>query len=652
MKNNLPYSHFIVWLLMFCADVCVAQNDTIITRDLREIDVVAKKQHNSLTNTQLISQNEIKIAPAADIASLLRTFNGVTVKDYGGVGGLKTVSVRGLGASHTAVEYDGVPVSQIQTGQIDISQFESANISNLQLSVGQGDNLLKPAKFFAGGATLSINSSATKSIDSSELKLALKTGSFGFFNVNCNYATKISKHLIFNVLGDFMRSDGMYKFTFKNYKTEITEKRKNSDINAYKTEINLNYNDSSRQEFNFKFCAYYSKRGLPGSVIFYNNIANERLDDKNTFVQLCYKYRIFSGLTSKVITKYNFSNSYYTDENVKYQNGKLVQNSTQNEFYVSWINLFQIVDGLNFSLSQDYFYNTLNSDISYRNPLRHTYLAAANLRYYFRNFLIFNVGGVETIVREKTEIGDHFPNFEKFSPIFSVAFSGFKDFSLRFLYKNTFRVPTFNELYYTTLGSTNLKSENAREFNLGCEFSVFNTNFSIDFYKNFVDDKIVAIPTLYIWKMANYGKVEISGVDFSVRRQCNFKNFDVNFVSDFSYQNAIDVTNSNSKLYKSQIPYTPKFSGSFSSFFIYKKYSLGFNVFYCGKRYFLEYNIPDNEIDRYFDFSVSLSRDFCLGNVKMFAKISWLNFTNNQYEVIKYYPMPRQQFKFELNFLL
>ena len=652
MKNNLPYSHFIVWLLMFCADVCVGQNDTIITRDLREIDVIAKKQHNSLTNTQLISQNEIKIAPAADIASLLRTFNGVTVKDYGGVGGLKTVSVRGLGASHTAVEYDGVPVSQIQTGQIDISQFESANISNLQLSVGQSDNLLKPAKFFAGGATLSINSSATKSIDSSELKLALKTGSFGFFNANFNYAKKISKHLIFNVLGDFMRSDGMYKFTFKNYKTEITEKRKNSDINAYKTEINLNYNDSSRQEFNFKFCAYYSKRGLPGSVIFYNNIANERLDDKNTFVQLCYKYRILSGLTSKIITKYNFSNSYYTDKNVKYQNGKLVQNSTQNEFYVSWINLFQIVDGLNFSLSQDYFCNTLNSDISNRNPLRHTYLAAANLRYYLRNFLIFNVGGVETIVREKTEIGDHFPNFEKFLPTFSVAFSGFKDFSLRFLYKNTFRVPTFNELYYTTLGSTNLKSENAREFNLGCEFSVFKANFSIDFYKNFVDDKIVAIPTLYIWKMANYGKVEISGVDFSVRRQCNFKNFDVNFVSDFSYQNAIDVTNSNSKLYKSQIPYTPKFSGSFSSFFIYKKYSLGFNVFYCGKRYFLEYNIPDNEIDRYFDFSVSLSRDFCLGNVKMFAKISWLNFTNNQYEVIKYYPMPRQQFKFELNFLL
>ena len=43
-----------------------------------------------------------------DMADALRRFSGVNLRDYGGAGGLKTVSVRGLGAAHTAVAYDGL----------------------------------------------------------------------------------------------------------------------------------------------------------------------------------------------------------------------------------------------------------------------------------------------------------------------------------------------------------------------------------------------------------------------------------------------------------------------------------------------------------------------------------------------------------------
>ena len=50
------------------------------------------------------------------------TVFGVTVKDYG-IGGLKTVSVRSLGANHTTVSYDGIALTDVQSGQIDIGRF-------------------------------------------------------------------------------------------------------------------------------------------------------------------------------------------------------------------------------------------------------------------------------------------------------------------------------------------------------------------------------------------------------------------------------------------------------------------------------------------------------------------------------------------------
>ena len=61
-------------------------------------------------------------------------FAGANVKDYGGIGGLKTVSVRNIGAAHTAVSYDGVVVSNSQAGQIDIGRFSLDNVSTLFFS--------------------------------------------------------------------------------------------------------------------------------------------------------------------------------------------------------------------------------------------------------------------------------------------------------------------------------------------------------------------------------------------------------------------------------------------------------------------------------------------------------------------------------------
>lgn len=87
--------------------------------------------------TQVFSKEELKSLNVLQVSDAVKHFAGVTVKDYGGIGGLKTVSLRSLGAEHTAVGYDGITISDCQTGQIDIGRFSLDNVDRLSLSNGQ-----------------------------------------------------------------------------------------------------------------------------------------------------------------------------------------------------------------------------------------------------------------------------------------------------------------------------------------------------------------------------------------------------------------------------------------------------------------------------------------------------------------------------------
>lgn len=107
-----------------------------------------------------------------------------TVKDYGGIGGLKTVSIRSLGAQHTAVGYDGIAITDCQTGQIDIGRFSLDNVDQLSLSNGQSDNIFQPARFFASAGILDIQTLTPRFEKGkrTNISAAFKTGSWGLVN--------------------------------------------------------------------------------------------------------------------------------------------------------------------------------------------------------------------------------------------------------------------------------------------------------------------------------------------------------------------------------------------------------------------------------------------------------------------------------------
>lgn len=86
-------------------------------------------------------------------------------------------------------------------------------------------------------------------------------------------------------------------------------------------------------------------------------------------------------------------------------------------------------------------------------------------------------------------------------------------------------MPTFNDLYYYRLGNRSLRPEKANEYNMGITWSRSFSSFlnylsvTVDGYYNDVTDKIVAFPTTYAWKMANYGKFMLREWMLHWRRQ-------------------------------------------------------------------------------------------------------------------------------------
>ena len=206
------------WLFPFAA--LYAQVDTTTYHQLSGVEVLGKVRPSTTresTPLQVMDKAGIERLGVQDLSEAVKRFSGVTVQDYGGIGGLKTVSVRSLGAKHTAVCYDGVTVTDAQSGQVDISRFSLDNVDMISLSIGQADDIFQTARMYASAGALSIKTSRPVFTDRSyHLKAQVKAGSFGLVNPYLRYEQKLGKKWYTSWHGDYLRADGNYPFTLVN----------------------------------------------------------------------------------------------------------------------------------------------------------------------------------------------------------------------------------------------------------------------------------------------------------------------------------------------------------------------------------------------------------------------------------------------------
>lgn len=641
--------------------VTAQERDTTLERRIDEVTVTATPTPRRLTATipvQVVTGEAIRTLGLQNMADAVRRFAGTTVRDYGGIGGMKTVSVRSLGAHHTAISYDQVAMSNTQAGQIDIGRLSLDNVAMLTLSVGQEEDLLQSARMSASAAVLSIRTEVPQFTAKRRhsLQAHIRAGSFGFVNPYLRLATRWNAHTAISVDANLLRADGVYPFTLVNGSERTREKRYNSDIRSWHSEANL-YRTTDRSELRAKVYAFRSERGLPGSVVLYRTGNSERLWDENFFAQANYRWKANDRWTVQAQGKYNYSWNKYEDTDPKYEGGRQTDLNTQHEYYASLAAMGQITDRFQLSLAQDGAINTLNNNVNDNPaPIRFTSLTALRARYRLGRVTMVGTA-LATLITERVKRGDRPADRSQFTPSFSLTYRPLSDLdlNLRALYKKTFRVPTFNDLYYLRIGNTGLRPELADEYNIGLTWTaaparlIDQITLTWDGYYNEVRDKIVAFPSTYVWRMVNFGRVRIFGFDVALTAGVPLTHsVRIDLQANYTYQRATDVTSPEAKNYRDQIPYTPLHSGSGSAALRTPWIDAAYTVVAVGDRYYMSQNLPENRVNGYAEHTIALSRTFHIHHpdrCRIRVQAECVNWMDTQYDIIKYYPMPGRSFR-------
>lgn len=641
-----------------CVFMYADANDTIRTGRIDEVVVTAERSRKTnifeTIPVQSLSGNDIRQLGLQNIADAVKRMAGTNVKDYGGIGGMKTVSVRNLGAQHTAVSYDGITVSNTQAGQIDIGRFSLDNVGMLSMAIGQGSDIMQTARHYASAALLAIETERpVLDKGDSRLRLALKGGSWGLLNPSVRWWCQAGENTMTTLDADYMRADGRYPFVLRNGKEKSNEKRNNSYIEQWHGEANVLHKFGDGGSLDTKAYFYHSQRGVPGAVVLYNDNSKERLWDENFFLQTAYKRHLARQWKLAIRAKYTHSWNKYEDTNVKYANGKKTEVNRQDEYYTSATLGWKPTSWLEMALAEDVAVNKLRTTVNGSpNPLRTTSLTAlVSKAKYGRMTIEGNI--VMTYATESLTESEKYAikkpeDRKKLSPSLSFSYRLLPDEALyvRAMTKSTFRLPTFNDLYYLQIGNTSLRPENAHEYGAGMTWNsrpigpLRYVALTIDAYYNDVTDKIVAFPSTYIWKMVNFGKAEIKGIDATMGTEVDIaKGYSIVANGSLTWQEAKDKTEGNAT-YGSQLPYTPKVSGGLSVMLLTPWVNVGYSATGQGKRYSMAQNTREYQLDGYMEHSLSLSRDFLLGDNMLRLQLTVNNITDKQYEIIKYYPMP------------
>ena len=676
MNNSHLFRHIACVLILYMSSIVafaqdgkiriIEEKDTSTVHSLNEVVVTTStstKETRATAPLQILSGEALEGLNAIQVADAVKHFSGVMVKDYGGIGGLKTVSVRSLGASHTAVSYDGIAVSDAQNGQIDISRFSLDNIDMLSLSNGQSDQIFQPARQYASAAVLNITTMAPR-FDNRPVngKVMMKSGSFGLINPSLHIAGKLNEYLSMTASGEWMSAHGRYPYlmhygTQANDSTSI-EIRQNTDVQNLRAEAAL-YGSDSVQNGYLKGYYYQSERGLPGATIFYNtqNFSSQRIWDRSAFLQGHYERNFANILSLQLNAKYNYSFTHYLDPMYLGSEGKDENRYSQNEYYLSGAVIYRPISGLSFNLSQDGIINTLSADLdNFTSPTRYTSLTAVAGKYV-NNWVMATASVLMTATKDV--MADHSKGLQRFkaSPYASLSFKPFSntDFRIRLFYKNIFRLPTFNDLYYGKIGNRDLLPETTNQYNIGLTFQRSITEYipmlalSCDIYHNDVRNKIVAYPTknIYTWTMLNYGRVSITGLDFTGDIEiAPCKEVQITLGATYTYNRALNVTDPADRDYRHQIPYTPRISGSGKAGIKTPWFTLNYSLVWSGHRYAVNQNYAENRVEGYFDHSLSASHEFSLRHDhKLGINLECLNLTNINYCVVRYFPMPGRSWR-------
>jgi outer membrane cobalamin receptor len=221
----------------------------------------------------------------------------------------------------------------------------------------------------------------------------------------------------------------------------------------------------------------------------------------------------------------------------------------------------------------------------------------------------------------------------------------------------SYRVPTFDDLYYNDLpyysGNANLKPETSTDYDFGAvaEFNgnevPFYVNLDLDYYHIDTRNGIVFQQVTDIFATEeNLQKIISKGIELSLR--LNYSSlFDLK--GNYFFGKSLDVSDpSDPSTYEKQLIYIPQAQSS-----LIAEVTPGFFTFtaaiqYVGERFYTSDNTVS--LSPYAVTNVSASVRVNAGSFEILPKASVDDLFNREYQVIPEYPLPGRTYRLGLSF--
>ncbi|MFZ9028177.1 MAG: TonB-dependent receptor plug domain-containing protein, partial [Crocinitomicaceae bacterium] len=599
-----------------------------------------------------IEKDVIEALAPVDVGDLLQKLPGTTIRSYGAIGALKTISFNGMGAQHSAVLIDGFLTQNLLAGQVNLSQIQVEGISSVSLEDDQLKNRLLPVKSRLSGTTLLLGSGLLYKSrkKGTELNINLGVGSFNTYDGGMRFKQSTDRSFL-SAFGYYRRSNGDFFYTRNNGAHSSIERRNNNQFEEKVASIAGGIDFSKKWSGRLRLSGKKIDQELPGAIILYNDYRDERMSTDEMSADLDVAYH---GNSNFVRSYYSglLRETEYLDPSYLNQNGFL-RNVYREQGHTLGYSSFHVFNRSKLETGVSVGLETLFTDgVDFNDPLRMTIAGFSRYEHHIGSWEThYQLGAY--IVSQQQESRRNYQRLMPRVKFFRAGASWLNSFEL----SNTYRLPSFNELYFGGIGNPDLLPENAYQFKYSLTKSIkkgrMRTVFDLWLNSSYVDNKIVAVPTknMFIWSIQNIHKTLAGSVVFANNTTVELKGVDLYATFNYQLQSVLDISNSESPTYLHQIAYVPNHTGSIDLGVKLRGIQLNVSNYLVGFRYVLNENNYDNLEDGYFISDISLKYTL-IDNQKHTLSLQGVikNIFDTQYAFIRGFVMPGRNYLIKLRY--
>ena len=578
-----------------------------------------------------------RLRSSVSLPAAIREFSGIQLRDYGGAGGLKTINVRSLGSAHTAIFQDGVPIDNAQNTQVDLGRISTEGLERVELFQGQRAQTLQTAREYGSASSLHLTSALPSPEGRNGFRVRLRGGSFGTISPSAAWESRWSPVLSSRVQAGFTHAHGRYPFHVKDFRNtprgyqgyDTLMVRQNCDLNEFRADAHLFYTPEGGR-YNVRVSWYDAERGIPGPVYKQADrypLSNDRQGDQSLSVQAGGEQELTENLSLLARAKYARDRLQYLDIS-----------EIDPTVSATWDYLLQsgyLSTGLSWKASEQWYfggavdgqYETLRSRVSAQRKTLFTAVSAAYLHGPWR---------ANAALQYQHSKGAG--TYDFLSPSFLLEWTPDRYWEFGTLLKRSCRLPSFNDLYYSQVTVRKLQPEQvyqaAAHWSWNRRYPHWYFQAREELYFNYVKDKLIAVPngSLFRWSMYNLGGVRILGDEITASANWYSGPWTVGGTARYTYQWARDTETGG------QIPYIPLHSANFRLFTQWGGWSIDLQGFVTGERFNSSTNRSEFRIAPWTTWDASVAYAFPKNGLTVRVQLN--NLLNEQYEIIKQYPMP------------